>query len=219
MHPTHLVEFPPVRSLLGHASRHLLEATVAPLVLFYALLNAVGLRDALLAGLGWSYAALLRRAIRRERIPGVLLLGALLLTARTLIAWLTGSVFLYLLQPTLGTFLVAGLFLASVPLRRPLAGRLAQDFCPLPEGLLANPRMHRFFLRVSLLWALVYVVNGAATLGLLLTATVGTFLVAKTVATALVTGVAIAGSMFLFRRSMAVEGVRLVLHWRAPATR
>ena len=48
----------------------------------------------------------------------MLLIGALLMTARTVIALMTGSVFLYFLQPTLGTFMVAGLFLVSAPLGR-----------------------------------------------------------------------------------------------------
>lgn len=215
MHRREIIELPPIASLVTHAGRHLLEATVAPLVLFYATLNLLGLRGALIAGLVWSYSALARRIVLRQRIPGVLVIGTVLLTLRTTLAWLTGSVFLYLLQPTLGTFLVAGLFLASALARRPLAERLAKDFCPLPESLLANGRMSGFFTGISLLWAGVYLVNGLATLGLLLSSTVGVFLVVKTVASATLTLTAIGLSYALFRVTMRNEGVRLVLRWRA----
>ncbi len=209
------IELPPIASLVTHAGRHLLEATIAPLVLFYATLHLLGLRGALVAGLVWSYSALLRRVVTRQRIPGVLVIGIVLLTLRTLLAWVTGSVFLYLLQPTLGTFLVAGLFLASVAARRPLAERLASDFLPLPDSLLANGRMSRFFAGISLLWAAVYLINGAATLALLLSSTVGVFLVAKTAASAVLTVAAVGLSYALFRVTMRNEGVRLVLRWRA----
>lgn len=216
MHRRDDLELPPVAGMVAHAGRHLLEATVAPLVLFYATLNLLGLRGALVAGLVWSYSALARRIITRQRIPGILLIGAVLLTLRTVLAWLTGSVFLYLLQPTLGTFAVAGLFLASVAARKPLAAKLARDFCPLPESLLARARMTKFFGTISLLWAGVYIVNGLATLSLLLSSTVGVFLVAKTAASTTLTVAAIAVSYGLFRVAMREEGVRLVLRWRAP---
>jgi hypothetical protein len=215
VHRREVIELPPVANLVTHAGRHLLEATIAPLALFYLTLHLLGLRGALVAGLVWSYSALARRLVLRQRIPGVLVIGAVLLTLRTTLAWVTGSVFLYLLQPTLGTFLVAGLFLVSVLARRPLAERLAHDFCPLPESLLANGRMTRFFAGISLLWAAVYIVNGGATLALLMSSTVGTFLVVKTVASASLTALAVAASYGLFRITMRNEGVRLVLRWRA----
>ena len=55
-------------------------------------------------------------------------------------AAVTGSAVVYFLQPTLGTMMVAMAFLASVPLRRPLAAKVATDLVPLPAGFLANQR-------------------------------------------------------------------------------
>lgn len=207
----HVIHLPSIRGLATHAGRHLLEATVVPLATFYLLLTFFDLHVALAAALAWSYSALIRRLVRRERIPGILVIGSMLLTVRAVIALATGSVFLYLLQPTLGTFLVAGLFLGSVTLRKPLAARLAHDFCPLPESLTGSDRMHRFFLRISLLWSVVYLINGAATLFLLMSQSVGAFLVIKTVASAALTVTAIGVSYLYFRRSMRHEGV--VLRW------
>lgn len=205
------LELPHPRHLLRTAALRLVESTFAPLAIFYGLLSVAGLRGGLLAALAWSYAAILIRHRGGKRIPGILLLGAALLTVRTGLALATGSVFVYFLQPTLGTFVLAGLFLASLRTGQPLVERLAHDFCPLPEGLMKDGGLKRFFLRISLLWALVYAVNGAATLTLLLTSSLGTFLVLRSIASTALTVVAIACSYMWFRSSLRREGV--VLRW------
>jgi hypothetical protein len=68
---------------------------------------------------------------------------------------------------------------------------------------------------VSLLWALVFLVNGATTLLALAVATVEAYLVVATVGSFALVGVGIAISLWWFRRSLAGEGVRL--RW-GPAT-
>jgi hypothetical protein len=211
----HTLELPPVRSLLTRGAHNLIEATAGPLLLFYLLIRFFGLTAALAGGLAWSGAAMLRRVLCRQRIPGVLILATGLLIVRSVLAFATGSVFIYFLQPTLGTFLVAGLFLASVRLDRPLAMRLAEDFCPLPEHFLRRPGIRRFFLRISLLWALVQTVNGAATLALLLHSSLGTLLIAKTVGSAALTAVATVACYLYFRSVTRAEGLHLVVRWRA----
>jgi len=208
---TRTLELPHPRRLLKTAAFRLLESTIAPLVLFYGLLSLTGLRIGLLAALGWSYSAMLVRMRGRRRIPGILLLGAALLTVRTGLALATGSVFVYFLQPTLATFVVAGLFLVSIRSSQPLVERLAHDFCPLPDSLMSTGKLRRFFLHISLLWALVYAVNGAATLILLFTSSLGTFLVLRTIGSTALTVSAIACSYLWFRSSLRREGV--VLRW------
>jgi uncharacterized membrane protein len=121
------------------------------------------------------------------------------MTARTALALATGSAFLYFLQPTMGTGLVAGVFLGSVLLGRPLAQRLAADFLPLPEALLARPGVRHFFQRVSLLWAAVFLANAGISLWLLVSQSLATFLWTRTVASLALTGLAIAASTRWFR--------------------
>jgi len=209
--PGHTVHLPAFRHIARSAGAHLLEATLVPLALFYVILWQLSLRWALVAALLWSYAAVARRVVTGQRIPGILLLGSALFTVRTVIGLATGSAFVYFLQPTLGTFMVAGLFLLSLRSGRPLAERLANDFCPLPDGLVANQAVRRFFGRISLLWALVYAVNGATTLALLLNSSIGAFLVLRTATSTTLTVGAIALSVLWFRRSLQQEGV--VLRW------
>src|SRR4029079_1691684 len=101
-----------------------------PVALFAGVLHFFGLWGAIAAGLGWSYAAMLRRLVTRQRIPGLLVIGTVTLPARSILAFATGSSVLYFLQPTLGTALVACAFLLSVAIGRPLAQRIGAAFSP-----------------------------------------------------------------------------------------
>lgn len=198
VHPP--LAIPRITALARYATPHVLEATLIPLALFYGGLQLMGLWGALLAALIWSYTSLLRRLITRRRVPGMLVLGIIGLTARTALALATGSAFLYFLQPTLGTGLVASVFIASALLGRPLAMRLAVDFLPLPEALLAHDRVRRFFLRISLLWAGVFLANAGISLWLLVSQSLATFLWTRTVASLVLTAAAVAVSTLAFRR-------------------
>src|SRR6266536_3394286 len=198
------VPTPRMAALARHAAPHILEATLIPLGLFYGGLHLLGLWGALLAALIWSYTSLLRRLVTRRRVPGMLVLGIVGLTARTGLALVTGSAFLYFLQPMLGTGLIASVFIGSVLLGRPLALRLAVDFLPLPEALLANDLVRRFFQRISLLWAAVFLVNAGLSMWLLVSQSLATFLWTRTVASLVLTGGAVAVSTWAFRRCVQV---------------
>ena len=196
-------ELPQLRTLARHALPNLLEASVIPLVLFYVSMWMLGVWGALVVALIWSYGALLCRAATGRRIPGVLLIGTLALTARTGVALASGSVMIFFLQPTLGTLAVAGAFLISVPAGRPLAQRLAADFCPLPEHVLVRPHVRRFFARISVLWSFVHVANAVFTIWLLFSQPLGWYLLVKTVAGWTLTGGAVVLSVVSFRRMLA----------------
>jgi hypothetical protein len=211
-------EIPRLRTLARHAAPHVVEGTVVPLALFLLTLHFLGVWGAVLIGLGWTYAAVARRLVMRQRVPGILLLTAATLTARTVVAMVSGSVVVYFLQPTLGTALVAGAFLLSVPLGRPLAERLARDFCPIPSGVLAHAPVRRFFLQISLLWAFTQLANATLTVWLLFSQSLATFLVAKTLVSWGLTGSAIVVSTIWFRRSMRRHGVLAPRRVAAPAT-
>src|SRR5438876_807395 len=100
------VEIPSFRVLGRHAVPRLIEGTMVPLALFVVFLHVLGVWGAMIAGLVWMYAAILVRLALRRRVPGVLVLGAITLTARTLVAIAAHSTLVYFLQPSLGTILV-----------------------------------------------------------------------------------------------------------------
>jgi uncharacterized membrane protein len=150
-------------------------------------------------------------------VPGIVLIALCLASARAAVTVSTGSAFVYFLQPTLGTFLLAGVFAASVPLRRPLAAKLAEDFCALPPHVLRRPGLRRFFMHVSLLWAVVQLINGSLSLALMLTGSVDTLVLAKGIATPAIVGIGIVISCLMFRGTTRAEGLPVVVRWREAA--
>ena len=206
---TTLVHLPSIGSLLRHAGRPLLESTLIPLALFWILFTKAGFDAGLYAALGWSAMAIGRRVVMRRKIPVVLIISTILLVARTIVGLCTGSAFLYFLQPTVQNFVFALLLLATLGFDRPLLAKLADDFCAFPDALTGHPHMKRFFKRVSLLWAVVFLVNGATTLVVLATQTVGNYLMVSTAGSYSLVGLAVVGSLWWFHRSMAGQGIRL----------
>lgn len=196
-------QLPRLGALLRFAAPRVVEGAIAPVAVFVVALHFLGVTGAVAAGLGLAYSLIGWRVLTGRKVPAVLILGTVLLTARSALALSTGSVFVYFLQPTLGTTLVALAFLLSAGTGRPLVGRLARDFCPIPEHVADAPPMQRFFRQITLLWAAAQLANAAMTLWLLLSQSVGVFVVTRTLVSLGVTGIAIALSVLWFRRSMS----------------
>lgn len=213
------MEIPDVRTLARHAAPRFIEGTLVPLVLFVVGLRVLGVGAAMAAGLVWVYSVIAVRLMLRRRVPGILMIGAVTLTARTLVALVSHSVVVYFLQPSLGTVLIGFAFLASVPLDKPLAGRLAADFCPLPKEVHANAHMQRFFRHISLLWAFAQAANAAITIWLLFSQSLATFVVLRSIVSSGVTVTAIIASTLWFKRSMTRHGITVSMRGRrrAPA--
>lgn len=206
----HHIELPRLRELARRAAPQLVEATLIPLCLFYGALWALGARGAICTALAWTYLAIARRLRRHERLPGVLVIAALGLSARSVVALASGSsLFVYFIQPSLATALVGGAFLLSVPLGRPLAEKLAYDFVPMPPSFFKGPKVRQLFVRISLLWALVSLVNAAATIALLLNVPVAAYLAAKTGLSSVLTLGGVVLSSWWFRRGMRRHNAEL----------
>jgi len=203
------IHLPSIGSLLRHAGRPLLESTLIPLGLFWVLFTHVGFDAGLLAALAWSALAIGTRLVLRKPVPAILVISTLLLLARTLVGLFTGSAFLYFLQPTVQNFVFAAALLVTLGLDRPLLAKLADDFCAFPAALTGHPQMKRFFKRVSLLWAFVFMINGVTTLIVLATQTVGNYLMVSTAGSYSVVALGIALSLVWFHRSLAGEGIHL----------
>ena len=193
-----------------HALPQLVEATFIPLALFYAFLWTAGVWGALVAALAWSYVAVIRRAVTGQRIPGILVLGTLGITARTIVSFASGSTFVYFLQPSLTTMAVAGAFLFSVPAGRPLAERLAHDFVPLDPQIMRLPAIKAVFVRITLLWAFVNLANAVISIVLLMHTDIGSFVAAKTVMGWILVGGAIGASTSWFKAALRNHNVSVV---------
>jgi uncharacterized membrane protein len=192
-----------------HCARTVLVASLIPTALFYICLSLSGLHTAVLAALGWYYAVLVVRAVRRRPIVGAAMLGAGLLTARAVLVFWTGSAYLYFLQPVAGTVATAASFGLTAIAGRPLLERLAHDFVPLPPDLSERLREARFFAYTSVLWTVAYGLNAAATVWLLTNSSLDAFLLIKPLLGPVLTGTTSALSFLLFRRWMRRDGIDL----------
>jgi uncharacterized membrane protein len=179
MHPS---KFSVVGAVTRRLVPYLIEATLVPTLLFYAFLITLNLRWGIVAALGWCYAAVGRRLVGRRPIPGLLVLGCLGITVRTVIYLLSGNAFVYFVQPILRTVVTAATFGISVAIGRPLITRFASDFCPLSEDVQARPAIVQLFRRLTYLWAGVNAVAAAVSLTLLLTVPTAVFVGTATVA-------------------------------------
>jgi uncharacterized membrane protein len=177
-------------------------------------LHLSGLVWALLAALGWCYLAIVRRWVRGAALPAVLVVGALLLTTRTGIALAFHSTFVYLLTPTLNAFVLAVAFAGSAVLRRPLTERFARDFVGLPPHVTALVKVQCVLRRLSMVWALVNVINGAVALQLLVADRYDAVLLARSILTPVLSAVAVACCVLMGRRALRAEGIHLHLRWR-----
>jgi hypothetical protein len=160
---------------------NIVEATLIPSSLFILLVATAGTAIAMVGVFAWSGAAILRRVVRGAPIPALLVLATIGLVVRTSVGLLSGSTFAYFLQPIATTVALAAVFLGSVLIGRPVIARLAHDFCPLDIDVARRPAVVELFAGLTVLWAGVHLLTAAATLGMLMTMPVTTFVAVKTV--------------------------------------
>jgi hypothetical protein len=207
----HLSHLGVLRTVARRAVPTLVEATLVPVLLFYVAMFAAGIWAAFAFALAWSYGALVRRYLLGHPLPPILVLSTVALTVRTAIALGSGSTFIYFFQPVLGTLAMAGVFLGSIALGRPLVARLATDFWPLSDEVVAHPAVVRLFRGLTVLWAGVYASTAITTFVLLQTLPTSSFIAAKMLTGYLITGTAImvtiAWSITTARRENLVHAV------------
>jgi hypothetical protein len=202
-----ILRLPSLRAVVRHALPALLESTIVPGALFYVVLLLDGFHGALIVALVWSFLALGRRLVRGDKVPAILVLSVVLVSARTVVAYLTGSAFLYFVQPTASTFLVALVFLGTAVARRPIIERLARDFCPLDPEMFTRPFVRRFFMRLSLLWFVVLATQAGFIMWLLLASSVRAFVVERSLVSAVLTVGGVVLSTLWFVRVMRSAGL------------
>lgn len=200
-HPVHA---PPLLTILRRVAISLFVAVVVPATLFYVLLVTLGMTTAIVAALGWTYAAIAWRRVAKLPVSGLLLIMATVLTIRTVFTLSTGNTFVYFLQPLISDGAVALLFLVSLATTRPVVARVAADFYPMDERLSALPRVRRLFHRLTLMWGGVCLAKGLVGLWLLLALSTPNFVLFKSVAMIVMTGLAVAvtvwGSTVVLRK-------------------
>src|SRR5579875_340004 len=196
------IDLPAWRPVVRQVFTTVALVSALPMAVFYLALSLYGLRAAALATVSLYYGALLLKVLRHKPILAAALLTAGLLSIRTVIMFLTGSAFIYFLQPVAGTVALATVIAASALAGRPVLDRLAHEFCPFPAELSAHLREQRFFSRLSTVWAATYLINAVGTIWLLRSMSVGRFVILKSVLGPALTITAVAASLLYFHLAM-----------------
>ena len=144
---------PTVGAILRRVGTTLLVACVMPVSLFYGVFSLAGFELAMAAALAWAYGAIAWRHLTGRRTSGLLVLTAIILTGRTVVALLADSAFLYFLQPIISDSVVGLAFLCSLMSARPMVARLAGDFYPMDHEVSLRPRVRRLFHWLTISWA------------------------------------------------------------------
>jgi uncharacterized membrane protein YwzB len=172
---------PRLPTVLRRLGLSLTIACVVPAALFLSCFEAFGVWPAILSALAWSYGAIGWRAVTGRRTSGLLLLTAVVLTGRTVIALVAQSTFFYFLQPIITDGVVAATFLLSLASARPMVARLAGDFYPMNAELSMRPRMRRLFWRLTAMWAVVCLAKAVAMFWALSSLSLDTFVLVKSI--------------------------------------
>jgi hypothetical protein len=199
--------------VIRRVSLSMLIAVLIPAVIFYAVFAGAGVWPAIGAALVWSYGTIVWRAVTHRRTSGLLILTALLLTARTLLSAAADSTWLYFLQPVISDGVVATVFLLSLATARPMVARLAGDFYPMDCELEARPRVRRLLWNLTAFWALLGLAKATTTLWLLQTQSLPTFVLAKSISMLAINLLAAATTIALaalVARKEGLLGARLV---------
>ena len=182
------VVLPKLWSMAKHALPNILEGTVWPFVIFYAFLYTTNVWGALLAALAYSYIGVTRRLINGQRVSGLLALTTITLTVRTILGLASGSVVVYFLQPSLAKAALAIALLLSLTRAEPLLVKLARDFVPLSDEMMARPCVRRFFVHATVLWVVLLVAHSGLATYVLLNESVGYYVAFKSVLNLVVKG-------------------------------
>jgi intracellular septation protein A len=200
---------PRLGAVIKRLGLSLLIACVIPATLFYTCFRTNGIWTAIFVALGWSYGAIAWRAVSGRRTSGLLILTAVVMTGRTIIALATDSTFLYFLQPIISDGVLGALFLVSLVTARPMVARLAGDFYPMDHELSVRPRIRRLFWRLTLMWATLCIGKALMTLWLLQSTSLDTFVLVKSVSVLSINATAVAvtvGAAVLVARKEGLLG-------------
>lgn len=165
--------------MVSRVASSLMLAVIVPATLLWAMVKLFDVGTAVLVCLAWMIAAMGWRYATRRPVSGLLLLSLGILTIKTAFTLVTGSSFIYFVQPVFADLAVSATFLGSLWSSRPVIARLAPDFYPMSASVTARPEMRAHFRRLTLLWGLVILAKGAITLWLLVSLSTANFILIK----------------------------------------
>lgn len=205
---------PHIAAIVRHLGLSILMANVVPSVLFYLCMVVGNVWTALIAAMVWCYGAMAWRLSTKRRTSGLLIITMVGLTAKTIMAFASGSTFIYFLQPAITDGVIAALFFSSLTTARPVVARLAGDFYPMNADIEQRPRIQRLFWNLTLFWAFICIAKSLVTFYLLESMSTQTFVAVKGI---FILAVIVSGTAVTLVAAARVARSEGLLHHRVPA--
>src|ERR1700712_5745032 len=158
---------PRVRDVVARVAVSLVTAVLVPAFLLWSVLVLFDFGVAVTVVLSWMAGAMCWRRATGRPVSGLLLLGLTVMSLRPALTLMTGSTFIYFVQPAIADFVIAAVFLGSLWTARPVIAQLAPDFYPMDPVRSVRPEICTHFRRLTVLWGMVMLVKGVVTLWLL----------------------------------------------------
>jgi hypothetical protein len=134
----------------------------------YAVAASLAGRDAgLWAMLATIWLTAIARKIFTGSVPSLVMISIAVLTVQTVAAIATGNLLIFLVHFPVANLALCIVFARTARGRSPIAARLAAEVIGLQCPAIHQPRLHRFFQHVTVLWAGVFLLL-AVSLGVLL---------------------------------------------------
>jgi hypothetical protein len=161
------------------------------------------------AAVVWLTAAV--RKLVTRKVPGLLIISALVLTLQTAVVVGTGSQLFFLLQFPLANLALCVLFARTAPTSKPLVARLAAEVVSLRQPASGHAGLDMFFRDATWLWAGVFAALTVGLAVLMVSEPVGVFLLLTTAVT--IGGVVVGSglSVMWFLRAVRRFGLRVRL--------
>lgn len=203
------VELPRPWRLVRTIGLNLGEAVGLPVGAYLAADALAGSTAGLLAGLGTAWLVVLARKLITGRVPGLLMISAIMLCLQTALVLLTGQAWIYLLQFPLAKLVLSLLFARSAPTDDPLIARMASEMTSLRHNCARNTGLHRYFKGATWLWAGIFGLLAVVFAALVAVQPIPVFLLASTGIYIAVVGTGTAVSAVWFFAVIKRQGMRL----------
>jgi hypothetical protein len=195
--------------LLRTAAWGLAEAAGLPVAAYLVVSAFAGPAAGVIASLSVVWLTVLIRKLASGKVPGLLMISALMLCVQAMLVLATGQVWIYLLQFPVAKLILSVLFAKSARTAEPLVARMATELASIRHSGVNSPALHHFFKRNTWLWAGVFGMLAAGFAGLVATEPITQFLIISTVSTATLVSSAAAVSALWFRTVLKRNGLRL----------
>jgi hypothetical protein len=203
------LELPRPLRLLLTAGWNLTESIGLPLAAYAVAAWFYGRDAGLVAGLAAIWLTAIFRKIATGSVPGLLTISAVVLTLQTAVVLASGELWLFLLQVPLANLAMCVLFARTAGGPDPLIARLAAEVVALRQPGVRHPGLHRFFQRVTWLWAAIFLLLTAGLALLMVTESASVFLLFSTVATIALVAAGAGASTVWFLWALRRLGLRL----------